>query len=132
MCRATYCNARPKTQEKKMSFLDNLPEFLTLPFWNHLAKGNLPELVMVLTAAVVVLLDRHVRRLVHKFTTSHGPVFKFFTFLAVCSVGYASLALGAAWLLRSGLTLSRGSYMAPIAFAILLIVAIEAQRQKQS
>ena len=33
----------------------NLPEFLTLPFWNHLARAHLTELIMVLTAAVVVL-----------------------------------------------------------------------------
>jgi hypothetical protein len=109
----------------------NLPEFLTLPFWNSLARAHLPELVMVLTAAVLVLADRHVRKLVHKLTASHGPVFRFLSFLLVCSAGYASLALGAAWALRAGLTLSGGTYMAPATLAILLIVAIEAQRQKQ-
>ncbi len=110
----------------------NLPDFISLPFWNHLARANLPELVMVLTAAVVVLLDRYVRKLVHKFTASHGVVFRFFVFLLVCSVGYTILALGTAWLLRTGLTVERGVYMAPVAFGILLIVAIEAQRQRQT
>jgi hypothetical protein len=110
----------------------NLPEFLTLPFWNHLARSHLPELVMVLTAAVVVLADRYVRQLVNKFTSSHGRVFKFFVFLLTCSVGYTVLVLGASWLLRSGLTLKGGAYMAPVALAVLLLVAIEAQRQKQS
>ncbi|MCP4199405.1 MAG: DUF3392 family protein [Proteobacteria bacterium] len=115
-----------------MSMFDNLPEFLTVAFWNQLGRANLPELVMVLTAAVVVLLDRYVRQLVHKFTSSHGAVFRFFTFLLVCSIGYASVSLGTAWLLRSGLMIERGSYVAPISFGILLIVAIEAQRQRQS
>jgi len=120
------------TKEEKMHLPENLPDFLTLPFWNHLAKRNLPELVLVLTATVVVLLDRHIRKLVNNFTASHGTVFKFFTFLFVCSVGYTALSLGAAWLLRSGLTMNGGSYMALIAFGILLAAAIEAQRQKQS
>jgi hypothetical protein len=115
-----------------MSLFDNLPEFLTVAFWNQLGTANLPELVMVLTAAVVVLLDRYVRQLVHKFTSSHGAVFRFITFLLVCSIGYASISLGTAWLLRSGLMIERGSYVAPISFGILLIVAIEAQRQRQS
>jgi len=110
----------------------NLPEFFTLPFWNQLARPHLTELTLVLTAAVVVLADRYVRQLVNKFTASHGKVFRFLVFLFVCSVGYAALTLGAAWLLESGLTFKRGAYMAPVAFGVLLVVAIEAQRQHQS
>ena len=109
----------------------SLPEFLTLPFWNQLARAHLPELVMVLTAAVVVLADRYVRQIANKFTSSHGRIFRFFVFLVICSIGYASLTLGAAWLLRSGLTFQGGHYMAPAALGILLIVALEAQRQRQ-
>lgn len=109
----------------------DLPDFFTLGFWNRLAGGHFPELVMVLTAALVVLLDRHVRRMVNRFTSSHSRIFRFFVFLGVCSVGYAALALGVAWLLRAGLTLYNGAYMAPIAAGVLLVVAIEAQRQKQ-
>ena len=109
----------------------NLPEFLTLPYWNQLALAHFPELIMVLTAAVVVLLDRQIRKLVNQFTKSHGPVFRFAVFLTVCSVGYAALALGAAWALREGLTIYKGVYMAPIALGILIIVAIGAERQKQ-
>ncbi|MCP4679197.1 MAG: DUF3392 family protein [Deltaproteobacteria bacterium] len=109
-----------------------VPEFWTLPFWNHLARAHLSELVMVLTAAVVVLTDRYVRQLVNKFTSSHGAVFRFFVFLLVCSAGYTCMALGASWLLRSGLTWKGGMYMAPIALGVLLIVAIEAQRQRQT
>jgi hypothetical protein len=47
-------------------------------------------------------------------------------------VGYAALALGTAWALKEGLTFSRGAYMAPIAFGILIIVAVGAERQKQT
>ncbi|MDJ0766176.1 MAG: DUF3392 family protein [Myxococcota bacterium] len=109
----------------------DLPNFLSLPFWNQLARAHLPELLTVLTAAVLVLADRYVRHIVHKFTASHGRIFRFFAFLAVCSIGYTGLTLGTAWLLRSGLTAKGGTYMAPMALGIFLIVAIEAQRQRQ-
>jgi hypothetical protein len=109
----------------------SLPNFLTLPFWNNLASGHLSELIMVLTAAIIVLLDRHIRKLVNQHTKSHGRVVRFLIFLAVCSAGYAALALGTSWALRQGLTLHRGAYMAPIALAILVVVAIGAERQKQ-
>ncbi len=109
----------------------SLPDLLSLAFWNQLAGSHLSELVMVLTAAIVVLLDRHIRRLVNQFTKSHGRVVRFLAFLVVCSAGYAALALGTAWALREGLTLHKGIYMAPIALGILVIVAVGAERQKQ-
>ncbi len=109
----------------------NVPEFWNLPFWNQMARAHLPELIIVLTAAVVVLADRYVRQLVNKFTSSHGRVFRFFVFLTVCSAGYAALTLGTAWLVRYGLLWKGGVYMAPVALGILLIVAVEAQRQRQ-
>lgn len=109
----------------------NLPQFLTLPFWNTLAESHLSELIMVLTAAIIVLLDRHIRKLVNQFTKSHGRIVRFLAFLAVCSAGYAALAIGTSWALREGLTMSRGAYMAPIALGILVVVALGAERQKQ-
>ncbi len=109
----------------------NLPELLSLPYWNSLAKAHLPEIIMVLTAALVVLADRYVRRLVNKYTSGRGAVARFFVFLLICSIGYAGLTLGTAWALRSGLTLEGGAYMAPCVLGILLLVAVEAQRQKQ-
>lgn len=108
-----------------------LPNFLTLPFWNQLARAHLPELVLVLTAAILVLSDRYLRKMVNNFTKSHGRIFRFLVFLFVCSFGYAALTLGVAWLLRSALTMKGGIYMSPMAFGILLIVAFEAQRQRQ-
>jgi hypothetical protein len=109
----------------------NLPNFLTLPFWNRLAEAHLTELILVLTAAIVVLLDRQVRKLVNRFTQSHGRLFRMGVFLLVCSVGYTTLSLGTAWALREGLGFRQGAYMAPIAFGILVIVAVSAERQRQ-
>jgi hypothetical protein len=40
-------------------------------------------------------------------------------------------ALGTAWALREGLTLAKGAYMAPSIIAILIIVALSAERQKE-
>jgi hypothetical protein len=107
-----------------------LDELMTLAFWNHLARAHLTELIMILTAAVVALIDRYVRRAVASKTSSMHAVFRFLVFLLTCTVGYAALALGVAWGLRNGLVLSHGEYMAPAVLGILVIVAIEAQRQK--
>lgn len=109
----------------------DLPNIMTLSFWNHLAGSYLTELIMVLTAAIVVLLDRQVRKLVNRFTKSHGRALRIAVFLLVCSVGYAALSLGTAWALREGLTFRQGAYMAPIVLGILVVVAIGAERQKQ-
>lgn len=109
----------------------HLSQILSLSFWNHWAMSHLSEVIVVLTSAIVVLLDRQVRRLVNNFTKSHGRLFRFAVFLAVCSVGYAALALGAAWALREGLTMAKGAYTAPTILGILIIVAISAERQKQ-
>ena len=110
----------------------NVPNFFTLPFWNRLAEAHLTELTLVLTAAIVVLLDRQFRKLINQFTQGHGRVFRFSVFLLVCSVGYAALTLGTAWALREGLGFKQGAYMAPITFGILLVVAVGAERQRQS
>jgi len=109
----------------------DLPNFFTLPFWNSLARAHLPELIMILTAAVVVLADRYIRKIVHRMTSSYGTMMRFAVFLLVCSIGYSGLALGAAWLVRMGLMFRGGGYMAPVAFGILCVVALEAQRQRQ-
>jgi len=109
----------------------SLDSLVTLDYWNGLARSHLPELVMVLTAAVVTLLDRYVRKHLSKLTSSRGVVSRFLIFLLVCSVGYACLTLGTAWALRSGLTMYKGAYMSLVALGILIIVAIEAVRQRR-
>ncbi len=108
-----------------------LKALLTLTFWNGLARAHLSELVLVLSAAIVVLLDRPVRRLVHRATRRYHRVLRFLVFLVVCSFGYAALTLACAWLLRVALTLNRGQLMAPLTLAIFLVVGIVAERQKQ-
>ena len=109
----------------------NLPHFFTLPFWNQLAQAHKTELIMVLTAAIVVLLDRQAKRMINRFTKSHGRFFRFGIFLLVCSVGYTALSLGTAWALKEGLDFQKGAYTAPITLCILIIVAISAERQRQ-
>ena len=109
----------------------SLDSLITLGYWNALAKSHLPELVMVLTAAVVTLLDRYVRKHLSKLTSSRGVVSRFLIFLLVCSVGYACLTLGTAWVLRSGLTMYGGAYMSVVAASVLVVVAVEALRQRQ-
>jgi hypothetical protein len=117
-----------ETEEDKM----NISEMIVLDYWNGLAQGHLPELVLVLTAALVALADRYIRKMVNGFTSSHGRVFRFLTFLLVCSVGYAALAMGLAFLLKTGLTASNSAYIAPAALALVVLVALEAQRQRQA
>ncbi len=110
----------------------NLAELSTLGYWNGLARAHLTEIVIVLTAATVALTDRYLRRLVNRWTSSWNGALRFLVFLGVCSVGYAALALGLAWGLRTGLAWHQGAYMAPAVAAIVLLVAIEAQRQRQT
>ncbi len=106
-------------------------QYLKLDFWNHLASSHLPELIMILTAAILVMLDRYVRKTVTKATKSLNVVSRFAVFLLVCSAGYALLALGVAKALKMGITMNGGIYAAPVVAGLLVLVAIEAQRQKQ-
>jgi len=104
----------------------------TLAFWNGLVRPHTTEIVLVLTAGVVALLDRYVRRLVTNWTSSFNRVTRFLAFLAMCGFGYAALALGVSFALREGLALKGGMYMAPAVLGLLIVMAIEAQRQKQA
>ncbi|MBN2802658.1 MAG: DUF3392 family protein [Deltaproteobacteria bacterium] len=104
--------------------------YLKLDFWNNLATGHLTELIMILTAAILVMLDRYVRKSVTKFTKSFNVISRFGVFLLVCSAGYAVLALGVARALKLGILFNGGLYAAPMVLALLFVIAIEAQRQK--
>ena len=81
----------------------NLNDLVTLTYWNTLARSHLAELVMILTAALIALADRYIRRMLAKATSSSNAVTRFLLFLLVCSVGYGLLALGLAQVLRQGL-----------------------------
>ncbi|NLN62622.1 MAG: DUF3392 family protein [Myxococcales bacterium] len=106
-------------------------QFLTLDFWNGLVRCHFTEVLAVLTAAIVVVLERYVRRAVNKQTHSLHAAVRFLVFLLFCTIGYAALTLGVAWLLKTGYALSKGAYAAPGILVLLLIVAWEAQRQRQ-
>ncbi len=105
-------------------------QMTTLEFWNGLVRSHTTELILILTTAVVVVLDRYLRRAVAKVTSSFNVVSRFAVFLLMCAVGYTALALGVSFALKAGIALKGGLYAAPAVLAILIIVAIEAQRQK--
>jgi hypothetical protein len=109
----------------------NVSNLFTLAYWNHLARAHLPELIMILAAAIVVLLDRPIRRSVHRIARPHGALLRFLIFLMVCSFGYAAITLGCAALLKIVLTINRGALMAPIALGILIAIGIIAERQRE-
>jgi len=110
----------------------DLNQYATLGFWNGLVNGHMPELILIMTAALVALADRYVRRLIAKATASLNAFLRFAVFLALCSIGYAAMALGLAWLLHRGLNLFGGAYMAPMVLGVVLLMAIEAHRQRQA
>jgi hypothetical protein len=104
----------------------------TLAFWNGLVRPHSAELVLILTAGVVALASRYVWRIVTSWTSSFNRVTRFLTFLAACAVGYGALALGVSFALREGLAFHGGQYAAPAVLGLLVLMAIEAQRQKQA
>jgi hypothetical protein len=80
----------------------------------HLGEVDLPAL----------LLDRPIRRSVHRIARPHGAFLRFFIFLAVCSFGYAAVPLGCSVLMKMVLTINREALMAPIALGIPLAIDI--------
>jgi hypothetical protein len=104
----------------------------TLAFWNGLVRPHTAELVLILTAGVVALTDRYLRRLVTGWTSPFNPVPRVLTFLLACAVGYTALALGISFALREGLAFKGGLYAAPAVLALLILMTIEAQRQRQA
>jgi hypothetical protein len=110
----------------------DLNQYASLAHWNGLVRAHLPELTLILTAALVALFDRYTRRAISKITSSINAVARFAIFLVMCSLGYAVLALGLSWALRAGLALFGGAYMAPMVAGMVLLMAIEAHRQRQT
>jgi len=104
----------------------------TLEFWNGLVQPHKAEIVLILTAGIVAVANRYVLRLVNGWTSSLNKVLRFLAFVLTCAVGYTALALGTSFLLKEGLALKGGLYMAPAVLVLLVLLAIEAQRQRQS
>ena len=104
----------------------------TLSFWNGLVRPHDTEIVLILTAGIVALANRYVIKLVTGWTSSFNKVTRFLTFLLACAVGYTALALGVSFALKKGLAIEGGTYMAPAVLVLLVLLAIEAQRQRQA
>jgi hypothetical protein len=104
----------------------------TLAFWNGLVRPHGAEIVLILTAGIVALANRYVLRLVTGWTSSFNKVTRFLAFLLMCAVGYTGLALGVSFALKKGFAIEGGAYMAPAVLALLVLLAIEAQRQRQA
>ena len=105
-------------------------KFLTLAFWNNLARSHLSDIVMILSAIILVLLDKPVRQVVDSIYKPKSRLFRFVLFVIVCSFGYAALAVVTARVLRFVLVMNGGAYIAPFAIVILIATGIIAAKQK--
>jgi hypothetical protein len=103
---------------------------LKLSYWNGLARAHLSEVIMVLTATLLVLMDEPVREILNRVFRPKSRFLRFLVFVALCSFGYAALAIGTARCLRWLLSVHKGAYMAPIALTILIGAGIVAARRK--
>ena len=104
----------------------------TLAFWNGLVEPHATEIVLILTAGIVAVANKYVLRIVNGWTSSFNKVMRFLAFLLTCALGYTALALGTAFLLREGLALKGGLYMAPAVLVLLILLTVEALRQRQA
>jgi len=108
-----------------------IPDFTTMAFWNGLCREHQTEIVMVLTAALVTLVDRYLRKALAKVTASYHVILRFLIFLVACSIGYAALTMGLNLALRHGFATAPAAWLVPAIGGLLVIIAVEAQRQKQ-
>ncbi len=115
-------------RSRAISFVSQL---LTLSYWNSLTRQHLSDVVMVLTATVLALIDIPLREIVKKTFKRKSPVVRFAAFVALCSVGFAAIAMVTSWVLKWALLFHRGAYMAPLALGTLITVGFIAARQKE-
>jgi hypothetical protein len=108
-----------------------MSKLLSLAYWNGLTREHLSDVVMVLTATILALIDIPLRRIVKRLFRNSGPVFRFAVFVTLCSFGFAAIAMLVSWGLKWTLTFQKGHYMAPLAFGILIAVGFIAARQKE-
>ena len=102
-----------------------------MSFWNGLTREHLSDVVMVLTATILALIDIPLREVVKKTFKRKSPVFRFVAFVALCSVGFATIAMAMSWALKWVLWFHKGAYMAPLAVGILITVGFIGARQKE-
>lgn len=86
---------------------------------------------MVLTATILALIDIPLREMVKKTFKRKSPLFRFVAFVALCSFGFAAIAMAMSWALKWVLQFHKGAYMAPLALGILIAVGFIGARQKE-
>lgn len=101
-----------------------LSAILSLSYWNNLTRSYLPELILVLTVAIVIILEHRFGPSVHKNIPSRFPLLRGLIFICLCAVA----ALAVAWLLRFVLAAFAGQFIALIALGLILLVAISSKR----
>ena len=106
-------------------------QLLTLGFWNGLTRGHLSDVVMVLTATILALIDVPLREAVKRIFKKKSRVFRFVVFVALCSFGFAAIAVAMSWAIKWVLLFHKGAYIAPLAVGILVTVGFIGARQKE-
>jgi hypothetical protein len=83
---------------------------------------------MVLTATMLALIDIPLRNIVKKSFKKKSPLVRFAAFVALCSVGFAAIAMVTSKVLKWALLFQKGAFMAPLAIGILIAVGFFAAR----
>ena len=107
-----------------------LSNIFSLGWWNRLTISHMSDVIMVLTAVILVLADLPVRRTVNRIYKPKSAVLRFAVLVAVCSFGFAALAVVTAKILRVVILLNGGHFAALIAIGILIVTGIGAAGQK--
>jgi hypothetical protein len=110
---------------------DVMPDWLSFGFYNRLALQHLGDVVMVLTAAIVTLADRHLYPRIARRIRRFHAMLRFLGFLLVVGIGYGILTIFTARILRHGLSWQNGRYVVLIALGVCALLAWEAQRQRR-
>lgn len=101
-----------------------LSSLLSLSYWNSLTNSYMGELVLVLTVAVVIILEHRFGPKVHHHIPSRYPLLRGLIFLCLCAIA----ALAVAWALRFALGLFSGQYLCIVALLLILLVAYFSKR----
>ena len=109
---------------------DAMFDLFSLRYWNALVNSHLSDVVMVLTATILVLVDKPIRLAVNRVYRPKSKVLRFAVFVVLYSFGYAVLTVFAAKGVRWLLGVHHSTYIAPISLALLIVIGIGAARQK--
>ncbi|MCU0663246.1 MAG: hypothetical protein MUC50_13090 [Myxococcota bacterium] len=101
-----------------------IASIMSLSYWNSLTNSYLAELILALTVAIVIVIEHRVGPRVHKSIPSRFPLLRGLIFLCLCALA----ALVVAWALKAVLAFFGGQYIALVALALIIIVALTAKR----